>query len=99
MGKLTKKNQKVVTPEPPKRKPIQWLPEDNIIDEEAVAIVLRGDRPNKPPALTRKEALLAVDALAKRNVPSDEISRRVGVSPRVAHKWATAARKGQLVTW
>jgi hypothetical protein len=99
MGKLTRKNAVVAPSPPPKRAPVQWLPDDGIIDEGAVNIVLRGDRPNSPPKLTRREALLAVDALARKNVPSEEISKRVGVSPRVAHKWATKARKGELVTW
>lgn len=75
----------------------EWLVDDGIIDDGAIDIVVRGDRPNKPPKLTELEAKLATMKLVASGFTQRQIAERIGISERTANKWATAARKGELI--
>lgn len=81
------------------------LPDDGIVDLQAVHIVISGERSVR---LTRPEAALVARHLAEAGIPYEQIAARVGCTPRMArtlalgelcqgldHGFARAPRRGR----
>lgn len=80
-----------------RRPPIAWLDDsDGITDGIAIQIVVKGWRPNTPPALTKWEAAIAVELMVDHGIPHRIIAQRTGLSGQKADEWAGASRKGTL---
>jgi hypothetical protein len=76
-----------------------WLHDDGIIDEQAIQMVVGGQRIGNPPDLTHREALMVVSRLTalamkhKHTSARDLVAARLGVTRNRAESLMTTVRE------